>query len=209
MRAGSRDGGYCYLREGPGMSIANLAGVGGSATAPKARQTSDTSSLDRRIEQLQKQLEQIKRNEKLPQEEKEKRIAHIEKQIARLKQQKSKESSEASPIDREKRVDTYEAQPPRQPAGVYKVTHDEAGQRKIWAEKNWGAAQGQSETDPANEGEKPAIVKTAGNTDKVDRGTEKLEQAKAQLERKMAAAKEPKDKESLEAQLAQVKAARK
>ena len=67
-------------------------------------------------------------------------------------------------------------------------------------------AQEQPDAKPQTEGEKPTIVKTTGNTDKVDREIEKLKQTQAQLEQKIAAAKKPEDKEALESQLAQVKA---
>ena len=60
--------------------------------------------------------------------------------------------------------------------------------------------------EPQNESEKPIIVKTTGNTDKVDREIEKLKQTQAQLQQKIAAAKEPTDKEALETQLALVEA---
>lgn len=67
-------------------------------------------------------------------------------------------------------------------------------------------AQEPSETAPQREGEKPTIMKTTGNTDKVDREIEKLKQTQAQLEQKIAAAGGQQDKEILEKQLAQVEA---
>lgn len=188
------------------MSIGNVVGVSNPASAVQAQKTNDTSSVDRKIEQLKKQLEQIKQNEQLSQEEKDKRIANIENQVAQLEQQKGQESSKASSVEMKKRFDTYEAQPQQQSAGVYQVAHDEEGRQIIQVDKSWESAQEQLKAEPQNENEKPIIVKTTGNTDKVDREIEKLKQTQTQLKQKIAAAKEPKDKESLETQLAQVEA---
>ena len=188
------------------MSITNIAGAVSPATTPKAKEINDTSSLDRKIEQLKKQLEQVKENKEISQEEKNKRITNIEKHIAQLEQQKGQESRNTSSNDIKKRVDTYEAQPPQQSAGVYQVTHDENGQKIIQVDKSCETAQGQPKANPQDEREKPNIVKTTVNTDKVDKEIEKLKQTQTQLEQKIAAAKEPKEKEKLEAQLAQVNA---
>ena len=188
------------------MSITNIAGAVSPATTPKAKEINDTSSLDRKIEQLKKQLEQVKENKEISQEEKNKRITNIEKHIAQLEQQKGQESRNTSSNDIKKRVDTYEAQPPQQSAGVYQVTHDENGRRIIQVDESCETAQGQPKAKPQDESEKPNIVKTTVNTDKVDKEIEKLKQTQTQLEQKVAAAKEPKEKEKLEAQLAQVNA---
>lgn len=188
------------------MSITNIAGAVSPATTPKAKEINDTSSLDRKIEQLKKQLEQVKENKEISQEEKSKRITNIEKHIAQLEQQKGQESRNTSSNDIKKRVDTYEAQPPQQSAGVYQVTHDENGRRIIQVDESCETAQGQPKAKPQDESEKPNIVKTTVNTDKVDKEIEKLKQTQTQLEQKIAAAKEPKEKEKLEAQLAQVNA---
>lgn len=188
------------------MSITNIAGAVSPATTPKAKEINDTSSLDRKIEQLKKQLEQVKENKEISQEEKNKRITNIEKHIAQLEQQKRQESRNTSSNDIKKRVDTYEAQPPQQSAGVYQVTHDENGRRVIQVDESCETAQGQPKAKPQDESEKPNIVKTTVNTDKVDKEIEKLKQTQTQLEQKIAAAKEPKEKEKLEAQLAQVNA---
>ncbi len=188
------------------MSITNIAGAVSPVTTPKGKEIHDTSSLDRKIEQLKKQLEQLKKNKNISQEEKDKRIANIEKQIARLEQQKGQESPNTSSDDIKKRVDTYEEQPPQQSAGVYQIAHDEKGRKIIQADKSWETAQEQLKSKPQNESNKPDIVKTTLNTDKVDKEIEKLKQTQAQLEQKAAAAKEPKEKEKLEAQLAQVNA---
>lgn len=188
------------------MSITNIAGAASPATTPKAKEINDTSSLDRKIEQLKKQLEQVKENKEISQEEKNKRITNIEKHIAQLEQQKGQESRNTSSNDIKKRVDTYEAQPPQQSAGVYQVTHDENGRRIIQVDESCETAQGQPKAKPQDESEKPNIVKTTVNTDKVDKEIEKLKQTQTQLEQKIAAAKEPKEKEKLEAQLAQVNA---
>lgn len=188
------------------MSIANITGANNPAVmSTKTQQVNqDTSSLDTKIEQLQKQLEQIKENDKLSEDEKEKRIANIEQQIVQLEQQKAKESSKDSSIEIKRRFDTYEAEEPQQSAGLYKVTHDENGQQIIQVDKN--QQDSQPEAEPQNEGEKPIIVKTTGNTDKVDREIEKLKQTQTQLQQKIAATKVPEEKESLEKQLAQVEA---
>lgn len=188
------------------MSITNIAGAVSPATTPKAKEINDTSSLDRKIEQLKKQLEQVKENKEISQEEKNKRITNVEKHIAQLEQQKGQESRNTSSNDIKKRVDTYEAQPPQQSAGVYQVTHDENGRRIIQVDESCETAQGQPKAKPQDESEKPNIVKTTVNTDKVDKEIEKLKQTQTQLEQKIAAAKEPKEKEKLEAQLAQVNA---
>ena len=188
------------------MSITNIAGAVSPATTPKAKEINDTSSLDRKIEQLKKQLEQVKENKEISQEEKNKRITNIEKHIAQLEQQKGQESRNTSSNDIKKRVDTYEAQPPQQSAGVYQVTHDENGQKIIQVDKSCETAQGQPKANPQDEREKPNIVKTTVNTDKVDKEIEKLKQTQTQLEQKVAAAKEPEEKEKLETQLVQVNA---
>lgn len=188
------------------MSITNIAGAVSPATTPKAKEINDTSSLDRKIEQLKKQLEQVKENKEISQEEKNKRITNIEKHIAQLEQQKGQESRNTSSNDIKKRVDTYEAQPPQQSAGVYQVTHDENGRRIIQVDESCETAQGQPKAKPQDESEKPNIVKTTVNTDKVDKEIEKLKQTQTQFEQKIAAAKGPKEKEKLEAQLAQVNA---
>ena len=188
------------------MSITNIAGAVSPATTPKAKEINDTSSLDRKIEQLKKQLEQVKENKEISQEEKNKRITNIEKHIAQLEQQKGQESRNTSSNDIKKRVDTYEAQPPQQSAGVYQVTHDENGRRIIQVDKSCETAQGQPKANPQDEREKPNIVKTTVNTDKVDKEIEKLKQTQTQLEQKVAAAKEPEEKEKLETQLVQVNA---
>ena len=171
------------------MSITNIAGAVSPATTPKAKEINDTSSLDRKIEQL-----------------KNKRITNIEKHIAQLEQKKGQERRNTSSNDIKRRVDTYVAQPPQQSAGVYQVTHDENGRRIIQVDESCETAQGQPKAKPQDESEKPNIVKTTVNTDKVDKEIEKLKQTQTQLEQKIAAAKEPKEKEKLEAQLAQVNA---
>ena len=123
------------------MSITNIAGAVSPATTPKAKEINDTSSLDRKIEQLKKQLEQVKENKEISQEEKNKRITNIEKHIAQLEQKKGQESRNTSSNDIKKRVDTYEAQPPQQSAGVYQVTHDENGRRIIQVDESCETAQ--------------------------------------------------------------------
>lgn len=190
------------------MSIANVTGVSNLATTFETQQTNDTASSNTKAEQLQKQLEQIKKNDDLPNDEKETRIANIEKQLAQIEQQEEKESSKDSSFEMKKRFDTYEEQAPQQSAGtgMYKVSHDEKGQQIIQVDKNQEDMKDQPKTESQNEGEKPVIVKTTGNTDKVDKEIEKLKQSKTQLEQKIAAAKDTREKESLENQLAQVEA---
>lgn len=185
------------------MSIGNVMGANNSLSVTEARKTNDTSSLDSKIEQLKKQIEQIKKNKEISQEEKDKRIANIENQIVKLEQQKSNNTSS---VEMRKRYDTYEAQPEQQTPGLYQVTRDEEGRQIIQIDKSWETAQEENNAEPQNESEKPIIVKTTGNTDKVDREIEKLKQTQAQLQQKIAAAKEPTDKEALETQLALVEA---
>lgn len=190
------------------MSIANVTGVSNLATTFETQQTNDTASSNTKAEQLQKQLEQIKMNDNLPNDEKEARIANIEKQLAQIEQQEEKESSKDSSFEMKKRFDTYEKQAPQQSAGtgMYKVSHDEKGQQIIQVDKNQEDMQNQPKTESQNEGEEPVIVKTTANTDKVDKEIEKLKQSKTQLEQKIAAAKDTREKDSLENQLAQVEA---
>lgn len=170
------------------MSVASMTGVSSTVTAPETRQTDDASS---KTEQLQKQLEQIKENGKLPQAEKEKRIANIEKRIEKVEQQEEKGSSIDPSIELKRRFDTYETQAPQKSAGVYKVAHDENGQQVIQVEENQEnaepqpAAKSQSEAGPRNETEKPTIEKTVGNTDKVDREIKKLKQKRLNFSRKL------------------------
>lgn len=195
------------------MGIGSVVEVSQSASAAKVQKSNETSSLDQKIEQLEKQIEQIKNNEKLSQEEKDKRITNIENQITQLERKKGQESRNAPSVELKKRFDTYEAQPQQQSTGLYQVAHDEEGRQIIQVDENLETTQEQLEVEPQseneklnNESEKPIIVKTTGNTDKVDREIEKLKQTQEQLKQKIAAAKEPKDKESLETQLAQVEA---
>ena len=89
---------------------------------------------------------------------------------------------------------------------MYQVTHDENGRRIIQVDESCETAQGQPKAKPQDESEKPNIVKTTVNTDKVDKEIEKLKQTQTQLEQKVAAAKEPEEKEKLETQLVQVNA---
>ena len=49
-------------------------------------------------------------------------------------------------------------------------------------------------------------MKTTGNTDQVDREIENLKQAKTQMEQKIAAAKDEREKQVLKTRLEQVKA---
>lgn len=53
-------------------------------------QNTDTQSIEQRIQQLQKQIRDLKGNEKLSPEEREKRIKNLEEQIKRLEEQKQK-----------------------------------------------------------------------------------------------------------------------
>lgn len=191
------------IKEELKMSITNITDISIS-TMPKTHQTNDKVSLDKKIEQLQKQLEQIKENDKLPEDEKEKRIENIEKQISQIEQQK--ENSKNSSVDMKNRFDTYEKQKPQQSAGIYKVTQDENGQQIVQVDKNQEDTQSQPKTEPQNDGKKPTIVKTTVNTDKIDKEIEKLKQKQQQLQQKIATTKNPKEKELLEAQLSQVNA---
>ena len=112
--------------------------------------SNDSSSIDRKIEQLRKQLEQIKKNKQLSPEEKEKRTENIKKQIENsekqkaqvAKEEKQEDSSvvrskevqdveklilEEKPLDIKRRFDTFEHQPESQATGVYELSHDEEG----------------------------------------------------------------------------------
>ena len=188
------------------MSVGSVVGGSQPASAINVQGTQDSNSLERKVEQLKDQIEQVKKNEKLSQEEKDKRITNIETQVVQLEQQKGRESSQVSSVELKKRFDTYEAQPQQPSTGLYRVAHDAEGRQSIQVEQSLETAQEQPDAKPQTEGEKPTIVKTTGNTDKVDWEIEKLKQTQAQLEQKIAAAKKPEDKEALESQLAQVKA---
>ncbi len=59
---------------------------------------------------------------------------------------------------------------------------------------------------PDEQGEQPIIMKTTGNTDQVDREIENLKQTKTQMEQKIAAAKDEREKQVLKTRLEQVKA---
>ncbi len=183
----------------PSMSMPNISGEG----------SDKLKSLEQKLQQLETEKQKaIQSKDKEKEEKIKKQIEKIQKQIQEIKQtqQKGQESCNTSSDDIKKRVDTYEAQPPQQSAGVYQVTHDENGQKIIQVDKSCETAQGQPKANPQDEREKPNIVKTTVNTDKVDKEIEKLKQTQTQLEQKIAAAKEPKEKEKLEAQLAQVNA---
>lgn len=195
------------------MGIENVVGASDLVSTTKVQETNDTSSLDGKIEQLKKQIEQINKNKKLSQEEKDKRITNIENQVAKLEQQSSQENNNIPSAEMKKRFDTYEAQPQQQSAGIYQVAHDEEGNKIIQVDKSLETAQEQPKAEPQddskksnNDGEEPTIVKTTVNTDKVDNEIKKLKQKQAQLEQKIASAKNQNDKESLETQLAQVEA---
>lgn len=84
------------------MNIGNVMGASNSVSTAKAQETNDTSSLDRKIEQLKKQIEQINKNDKLSQEEKDKRVANIENQVVQLEQQNGQESRNASSVEMKK-----------------------------------------------------------------------------------------------------------
>lgn len=182
------------------MSISSVTGVSSGETMFRPQQ--NDAALKK--EQLQKQLQQIEENKTLPQDEKERRMANIEKQIARLEQ--GKESGKPSSAASEKAGDTFEPQVPQQTAGVYQISRDEAGRPRIITDENRQTAQSRAGATPEEQGEKPIIVKTTGNTDQVDREIEQLKQTQKQMEQQIAATKDEKEKQALQTKLEQVKA---
>lgn len=69
-------------------------------------QANDTQSIEQRIQQLQKQIRDLKSNEKISPEEREKRIKNLEEQIERLEEQKQKMEKQ----ERNKDIDAKEVE---------------------------------------------------------------------------------------------------
>ena len=84
------------------MSVGSVVGGSQPASAINVQGTQDSNSLERKVEQLKDQIEQVKKNEKLSQEEKDKRITNIETQVVQLEQQKGRESSQVSSVELKK-----------------------------------------------------------------------------------------------------------
>ena len=183
------------------MSAANVAGIGAGAVVLRPQQN-DTAL---RKEQLQKQLQQIKENETLPQDEKERRMEKVEKQIAQL--EKSNQNSEKTPpAAPEKATDRFERQMPQQSAGVYKISRDDMGRPVVQTDQSRQGKPDRVREKPDEQGDKPTIVKTTLNTDQVDREIDKLKQTQTKMEQQIAATKDEKEKQALQTKLEQVKA---
>lgn len=183
------------------MSAANVAGIGAGAVVLRPQQN-DTAL---RKEQLQKQLQQIKENETLSQDEKERRMEKVEKQIAQL--EKSNQNSEKTPpAAPEKATDRFERQVPQQSAGVYKISRDDMGRPVVQTDESRQGKPDRVREKPDEQGDKPTIVKTTLNTDQVDREIDKLKQTQTKMEQQIAATKDEKEKQALQTKLEQVKA---
>ena len=197
--------------------------------------SNDSSSIDRKIEQLRKQLEQIKKNKQLSPEEKEKRTENIQKQIENLEKQKaqvakeekqedssvvrSKEvqdvekliledqlKSKDQPLDIKRRFDTFEHQPESQATGVYELSHDEEGKPIIKFDDPSKETAEKTPNINSEDGEKPQIVKTTVNTDAVDREIEKLKKSLSETKQQLSSTNDPKEKELLNNKLSQLEA---
>lgn len=183
------------------MSAANVAGIGAGAVVLRPQQN-DTAL---RKEQLQKQLQQIKENETLPQDEKERRMEKVEKQIAQL--EKSNQNSEKTPpAAPEKATDRFERQVPQQSAGVYKISRDDMGRPVVQTDESRQGKPDRVKEKPDEQGDKPTIVKTTLNTDQVDREIDKLKQTQTKMKQQIAATKDEKEKQALQTKLEQIKA---
>lgn len=183
------------------MSTANVAGIGAGVVVLRPQQN-DTAL---RKEQLQKQLQQIKENETLPQDEKERRMEKVEKQIAQL--EKSNQNSEKTPpAAPEKATDRFERQVPQQSAGVYKISRDDMGRPVVQTDESRQGKPDRVKEKPDEQGDKPTIVKTTLNTDQVDREIDKLKQTQTKMKQQIAATKDEKEKQALQTKLEQVKA---
>ncbi len=197
--------------------------------------SNDSSSIDRKIEQLRQQLEQVKKNKQLSPEEKEKRTKNIQNQIENLEKQKvqnakeekqvdssivsSKEvqnveasiledqlKSEDQSLDIKRRFDTFEHQPESQATGVYKLSHDEEGKSVIKFDDPSKETEENVPNVNSKDGEKPKIVKTTVNTDAVDREIEKLKKSLGETKQKLLSTSDPKEKELLNNKLFQLEA---
>lgn len=183
------------------MSTANVAGIGAGVVVLRPQQN-DTAL---RKEQLQKQLQQIKENETLPQDEKERRMEKVEKQIAQL--EKSNQNSEKTPpAAPEKATDRFERQVPQQSAGVYKISRDDMGRPVVQTDESRQGKPDRVKEKPDEQGDKPTIVKTTLNTDQVDREIDKLKQTQTKMKQQIAATKDEKEKQALQTKLEQIKA---
>lgn len=174
------------------MSTANVADIGAGVVVLRPQQN-DTAL---RKEQLQKQLQQIKENETLPQDEKERRMEKVEKQIAQL--EKSNQNSEKTPpAAPEKATDRFERQVLQQSAGVYKISRDDMGRPVVQTDESRQGKPDRVKEKPDEQGDKPTIVKTTLNTDQVDREIDKLKQTQTKMKQQIAATKDEKEKQAL------------
>ena len=89
---------------------------------------------------------------------------------------------------------------------MYKISRDEKGRPVVETGQKPQERQKQVSGKPDEQGEQPIIMKTTGNTDQVDREIENLKQTKTQMEQKIAAAKDEREKQVLKTRLEQVKA---
>ena len=134
-------------------------------------------------------------------------LKRLEPQDKHLKELKA---MDAQPSDQKQRFDSYEPERPEQPVGIYEISHDEEGNMVVRFNKpSKDTAKSDNmktpKEEPADEGEKPVIVKTTGNTDRVDREIEKLKQTVTRLEQKIASS-DPEEKQSLETELYRLQA---
>ena len=154
----------------------------------------DIQALEKKLQQLQQEKQKaVQRKDEKEQKKLEKQIEEIKKQIQQLERSKKQSSKTSSPAS-EQKGDTYEPQSENRSAGVYKISRDEKGRPVVESGK------------PDEQGEQPIIMKTTGNTDQVDREIENLKQTKTQMEQKIAAAKDEREKQVLKTRLEQVKA---
>ena len=166
----------------------------------------DIQALEKKLQQLQHEKQKaVQRKDEKEQKKLEKQIEEIKKQIQQLERSKKQSSKTSSPAS-EQKGDTYEPQSENRSAGVYKISRDEKGRPVVETGQKPQERQKQVSGEPDEQGEQPIIMKTTGNTDQVDREIENLKQAKTQMEQKIAAAKDEREKQVLKTRLEQVKA---
>ncbi len=183
----------------------------------------DSSSIERKLEQLRKQLQQIKENKQLSPEEKEKRINNIQKQIENLEKQRAEKQQDASSVQTEKvqdveqaiqkssadlrrRFDTFEHQSEAQTAGVYAFSRDDQGNPVIKFDDASKEGSQETPSTDSQDSSKPQMVKTTVNTDAVEREIEKLKKSFSETKQRLASASNPREKEVLEHKLSQLEA---
>ena len=67
-----------------------ISGIGPSSGTQNKVPSADLRSIESKIQKLKQQLKQVKGDDQIPPEEKEKRIQKLEEQIKRLEEQKRK-----------------------------------------------------------------------------------------------------------------------